>query len=80
MSKNKDLDPYWADYVARWERVMDRDGKVMYRFKGCTEPLHALDDPTLPTPPALNMYIHAYTMYIHTRIYNVSTMLGMHTV
>ena len=50
MSKNKDLDPYWVDYVARWERVIGRDGKVMYRFKGCTEPVHALDDPTLPTP------------------------------
>ena len=41
---------YWVDYVARWERVIGRDGKVMYRFKGCTEPVHALDDPTLPTP------------------------------
>ena len=50
MSKNKDLDPFWVDYVGRWERVEGIDGKVMYRFKGCTEPVRALDDPTLPTP------------------------------
>ena len=50
MSENKDLDPFWVDYIARWERVIGRDGKVMYRFKGCTEPVRALDDPTLPTP------------------------------